>query len=210
MIYKKANNIQWLFFDVGSTLIDESECIRKRCETIIETGEIDRDKFYKKVYELAKTDSNAVRTAAEFFGAKLPRWYGEYEKPYDETAKILSRLFKKYKLGIIANQVAGTAERFENWGLAGYFDAIVSSAEVRYAKPDAEIFNIALSRANADADRCIMIGDRIDNDIVPAKKLGMRTIWVRQGLARYLSVGKPEEQPDWMVETLGEISDILL
>ena len=36
-------NIKWLFFDLGSTLIDESECIKKRCDVICESNNIDRE-----------------------------------------------------------------------------------------------------------------------------------------------------------------------
>ena len=34
-------------------------------------------------------------------------------------------------------------------------------------------------------DEAIMIGDRIDNDIVPANLLGIHTIWVKQGFGKY-------------------------
>ena len=77
------------FLDIGSTLIDESACIKKRCDVIIENNGIDRDAFYKKVLEYVKTDSNAVKSAASFFGAELPRWYTEYEKPYAKTENVL-------------------------------------------------------------------------------------------------------------------------
>lgn len=73
------NDIKWLFFDIGSTLIDESECIKKRCEVTIESNNIDRQEFYDKVQEYAKTDSYAVRAAAEYYGVEVPKW--EKEQP---------------------------------------------------------------------------------------------------------------------------------
>ena len=42
------NSIKWLFFDLGSTLIDETECIKKRCNNIIEKNNIDKDEFISK------------------------------------------------------------------------------------------------------------------------------------------------------------------
>lgn len=39
-----------------------------------------------------------------------------------------------------------------------------------------------------------MVGDRIDNDIVPAKKMGMHTIWVKQGYGKY-----------WVIQQEGEV-----
>lgn len=35
--------------------------------------------------------------------------------------------------------------------------------------------------AKCKPENAVMIGDRIDNDIVPAKQLGMKTIWIKQG-----------------------------
>ena len=52
-----------------------------------------------------------------------------------------------------------------------------------------------------------MIGDRLDNDICPAKKMGMYTIWAKQGFAVYQ---QPDEdsQPDYTVESLSELKEI--
>ncbi|MDO4364842.1 MAG: HAD family hydrolase, partial [Clostridia bacterium] len=122
--------IKWLFFDLGSTLVDETECVKKRCDVIIENSNIDKDEFYAKVKECAKTDSYAVKAAAQYYGAEIPRWFGELEKLYPDTVTVLDKLSRKYKLGIIANQVAGTQKRIDNWGIGKYFDMIVASAEV--------------------------------------------------------------------------------
>ena len=55
-----------------------------------------------------------------------------------------------------------------------------------------------------------MIGDRIDNDIVPAKKIGMKTIWVKQGFGKYWNIISEEEKADYYVSNLTELSDILI
>lgn len=51
-----------------------------------------------------------------------------------------------------------------------------------------------------------MIGDRLDNDIAPAKKLGFKTIWVRQGLSAYTSPTSPWEQADTVVDRIEQIA----
>lgn len=53
-----------------------------------------------------------------------------------------------------------------------------------------------------------MIGDRLDNDISPAKKLGMKTIWIRQGFAIYQNPQLADCQPDYMVDNLSGIKEI--
>ena len=50
-----------------------------------------------------------------------------------------------------------------------------------------------------------MIGDRLDNDIIPAKRLGIRTIWFRQGRYAALAPRSKEEIPDATVSSLQEL-----
>ena len=49
-----------------------------------------------------------------------------------------------------------------------------------------------------------MVGDRIDNDIVPANKLGMYTVWIKQGFGKYYNPNSAEEEPDLTIITLNE------
>lgn len=203
------NKIKWLFFDIGSTLVDETDCVKKRCEVIIESNNIDRQEFYDRVDECAKTDSYAVRAAALYYGAEIPRWYGKLEKLYPDTKMILEILSKKYKLGVIANQSLGTKERLDNWNIGKYFDVVVASAEAGCAKPDLKIFNLALEQAGCKPNDAVMIGDRLDNDIVPAKQIGMKTVWVRQGFAKYQIICNESEQPDFIIDSISDILDIL-
>ena len=203
------NKNKWLFFDIGSTLVDETDCVKKRCEVIIESNNIDRQEFYDRVDECAKTDSYAVRAAALYYGAEIPRWYGELEKLYPDTKMILEILSKKYKLGVIANQSLGTKERLDNWNIGKYFDVVVASAEAGCAKPDLKIFDLALEQAGCKPNDAVMIGDRLDNDIVPAKQIGMKTVWVRQGFAKYQIICNESEQPDFIIDSISNILDIL-
>ena len=50
-----------------------------------------------------------------------------------------------------------------------------------------------------------MVGDRLDNDIAPAKKLGMKTVWVRQGYAIYQSIDDESTRPDYIVDSIEEL-----
>ena len=53
-----------------------------------------------------------------------------------------------------------------------------------------------------------MIGDRLDNDVAPAKQLGMKTVWVRQGFAKYKKVNNESENPTATVESVSEVLDL--
>lgn len=114
-------NIKWMFFDLGSTIVDESDCLRERCRVIIEQNNLDADEFCKKVLEYAEKDAFAIRWAAREYGVEVPKWFGELEKLYPDVEKILKKLSSKYKLGIIANQQPGTQKRIDNWGYRQVF-----------------------------------------------------------------------------------------
>ena len=95
------------------------------------------------------------------------------------------------------------------YGLFPMLDLIVASAEEGVEKPDLRIFRAALERANCRPENAVMIGDRIDNDIVPAKKAGMMTIWIRQGFGGMAENLTAEETPDYCVRNLQELVELL-
>ena len=122
----------------------------------------------------------------------------------------MEQLGQEYKLGIIANQLPGLEERLNALGILDYFSAIFSSADLGLAKPDPAIFRLALQKTNCLPQQAIMIGDRLDNDIAPARRIGMKTIWVKQGFGRLAQVKNLDEGADWTVEKLADVLPILL
>ena len=200
------NNIKWLFFDIGSTLVDEIDCYEIRFKETTENTDISYQEFKDKVIEFAATSDNPYKAAVKYFGLQKTKWYKELEKPYPFTESVLAELSKKYNLGIIANQSAGSKQRLADWGIGEYFDLVIASAEEDVEKPNPEIFRIALDRANCRPKNAIMVGDRLDNDIIPAKELGMKTVWVKQSFATY----QPNSNiADYTINTLEEIIKLL-
>ena len=132
------------------------------------------------------------------------------EKLYEAVPDIIKGLYGKYKLGIIANQSLGTQKRIDNWGIGKYFDVVMASAEAGCAKPDMRIFKMALQKAKCEPNEAVMVGDRLDNDIVPAKELGMKTVWVRQGYAIYQSIDDERKRPDYIVDSIDELIGLKL
>lgn len=53
-----------------------------------------------------------------------------------------------------------------------------------------------------------MVGDRLDNDIVPAAELGMSTVWVRNGWFGMGNAGLARFKPDFTVGSISEVTDI--
>ena len=181
-------NIEWLFFDVGSTLVDESMVYEYRMRTVAQLAGVAYEYVYNTAMEFYKQNKKGDLETMKLLNVEKPKWKFEYEVLYKDAEECLKHLNSKYKIGVIANQ----------------------SAEEGVAKPNKEIFEIALNRAGCKPEHAIMRGDRIDNDIVPAKKLGMKTIWVKQGFGKYWNITSEEEKSDYAVANLTEISDILI
>ncbi|MDE6763490.1 MAG: HAD family hydrolase [Oscillospiraceae bacterium] len=174
--------MKWIFFDLGSTLINEEECIEYRVEeTLKQTGAPSKEEFYRQMEYFASVNMLPYKDTVKKFGLENVKWPKQLEKLYLQSQEVLQSLHGRYKLGIIANQSAGTDERLVQYGIRDYFDVIVSSAEAGFAKPDKRIFELALSQADCSVREACMVGDRLDNDIVPAAEMGMSTVWVRQG-----------------------------
>ena len=135
--------------------------------------------------------------------------YSADEIPYEDALDTLEILKERgYKLGIIANQSAGTAQRLENWGLLQYFDVVAASTELGVAKPDRLIFEKAIALAGCRIQDAVMVGDRLDNDIIPAKAFGMKTVWIRKGLSIYQNVDLGKNVADWVIDTLSDLTGI--
>ena len=202
------NKIKWIFFDIGSTLVDESAVYENRIKEITQGNNIDRNEFVAKVIERAQTSPKPIVSAAEDYGVKVPAWRHDLEVLYPDTKEVLQRLSQKYKIGIIANQDFGTEQRLTDFNVHQHIDLVIASAEEGVAKPDLRIFQIALARAECKPEEAVMVGDRIDNDIIPANKIGMTTVWIKQGFGSYAEPKTVEEQPDYIVNSLAEITEV--
>ena len=102
------------------------------------------------------------------------RYVSENEVLYPGVPELLSALSERFHLGVVANQSKGTEGRLARWRIREYFSLVIASAEYGLAKPDPRIFSAALSHAQCESEEALMIGDRLDNDIGPAKSQGYK------------------------------------
>ena len=215
--------VRWLFFDLGYTLINEDGAAMGRLAQV-------SDALGQRGIQASPEDLRAALEAASarfdpnpFRSLLLPftddedviafvrssgRYPKELESPYPQTLPLLKRLRGEYKLGVIANQPPRTQERLIQYGMAHYFDVCVSSGDVGISKPDAAIFQLALEQAACAPNESVMIGDRLDNDIRPAKALGFRTVRVLQGPGRFQQPRNAAETPDATAANLDEVSTL--
>ncbi len=152
------------------------------------------------------TDSESLRNRLKAGIA----WREGLEKPYPDAKHVLDALHKTYRIGIIANQTPGTEDRLKAWGLWQFISLCLPSAEVGISKPNLAIFKLAMQRSGCKPEHAVMVGDRIDNDVTPAKSLGWKTIRVKQGLFQAQVPMNAEQVPDFEIRRLGDVLEILL
>lgn len=204
------HNIQWLFFDLGSTLIDETEADRRRIREMTAGTGITEEMYCEKRLEMIRRGLPGDQAAISFFGLTKMPWHSENERPYPDAAPVLADLkHRGFRLGVIANQNPGTEQRLAAWGILPYFDVVVASAEAGAAKPDPAIFRKALTQAGCNAENALMIGDRLDNDIAPANRLGMHSVRLLRGIGACHEPQSADEIPEHTIQTLSELFELL-
>ena len=206
--------MEWIFFDIGGTLADETKSLHRRAELTAKMqnklgNHCTTAQIEQAMVSAAESGRSYFQGAIKMLGLSgMVPYDAVGEKLYGDVKPVLEALRGKYHLGIIANQPLGTEARLSQYGIRDDFSVILSSAEEGVSKPDSELFRRALERAGCQAQDAWMIGDRPDNDIAPAKALGMRTVRVRQGLGGRMPVTGEEMKADFTVDSLSELLGI--
>lgn len=84
------------------------------------------------------------------------------------------------QLGIVSNFDSRLYPVLRSLQLAPYFHSVTISTEAGAAKPDRQIFAMALQKHDCDPNRAIHIGDSFDDDYAAAKAAGLRGIWLKR------------------------------
>jgi HAD superfamily hydrolase (TIGR01549 family) len=84
-----------------------------------------------------------------------------------------------YGVGVVANQPARRHAELLALGLE--VDVLAMSDALGVAKPDPAFFARVLALVGASPEAVAYVGDRVDNDVVPAAAAGLRAVWLRRG-----------------------------
>ena len=229
--------LRWVFLDIGGPILNEIEferrwgqifreasesvgtpCSEERYRSLVEKGVA---AFASSVTEfaawnLAGGDRGLHGKILESFWDRIcsipEEEYRRLNPIQDGAREAIEALAGRYRLGIVANQPARVEGLLRQYGVWDRFEVHGISEVLGLYKPDIRLFLHALSEAGATADESVMVGDRIDNDIVPARLLGMRAVHLRVGTHRDQKPRAAREVPDRSIETmkmLAETVDLL-
>lgn len=109
----------------------------------------------------------------------LNHLYGQVKEETAKSVDILKKLNKECKLALVSNFYGNMPVVLKEFGFEGIFSAVIESAVVGIRKPDARLFALGVKALGLDAADVTVVGDSMEKDIIPAKSLGCRTIWIK-------------------------------
>lgn len=224
-----------IFFDLGQTLVNEWDFInyfdRKFLEilngfgaridsrnyravrdNVIRSRQISNGSVKELVIEICKLISQVGydKIIAQRLEPQIEEGRKKLFRVFDDAEETLTVLSKQFDLGIIANQTKDIVRLLEDSNISRFFKMKVISSEVGIEKPDPRIFQLAMHLAEASCPKdCIMVGDRLDTDILPANVLGMKTIRTTNSLFKLQEPMSGLERPRYTVGSLSEIPYVL-
>lgn len=109
-------------------------------------------------------------------------------RPFPESIKLIEHCINTPKCIISNGQRVFSELELRFLGLYDYFDFVIFSSDVGYKKPDLRLFMTALKRMGLQLEpKCVMsIGDSYENEILPARKLGMRAMTIEEAWKHYV------------------------
>lgn len=130
--------------------------------------------------------------------------------PFPDTVAALGELKSRYRLAIISNVdddlFAATARLLEV-----NFDHVISAEQAGAYKPSLKIFQLAQKRIGVPSAEWLHAGQSIYHDVIPARSLGIASVWVNRASARPGSgaAKAASGQPDLEVSDLKTLAQLL-
>jgi len=176
--------VETVVFDVGETLIDETGMWTRAADAVgippftlmgVLGGLIARGRHHDEVW-----------AALGVRGAPDASW-GDSDW-YPDAGPCIERLRREgYRVCAVGN-----TPQFVEEGIARRLEVLGSSERWGVAKPDARFFARIAEVVGGPPEKIAYVGDRVDNDVVPALAAGMTAVHIRRGPWGYLHEPPPE------------------
>jgi FMN phosphatase YigB (HAD superfamily) len=202
---------KWLFFDVGETLASEERWLGSWADWF----GVPRSAFFAALGALIE----ARRPHQELFALFRPGIDVAAERDKRSALGLSDRFITDdlypdalptlqwaraagHRIGISGNTGAHTEEFARSLALA---DVVGSSQRWGVAKPDPAFFRQLIAEAGCPPDQIIYIGDRVDNDVLPALTAGLQAIHIARGPWGVVQARWPEAEGLRRIRSLAEL-----
>lgn len=219
-----------LLFDLDNTLLDFTASSKEALKEFAEIISVEYNESFLEIYhdynhaawakfENGIIDSTQLRRerfelTAEYYGKKIDgllmnRKYLQQVVQHtffiDGAISILEHFSPTHSLSILTNGLKEVQRpRLKSAEIFDYFDAIVVSDEIGFAKPDERYFEYAWNKLeNPNKEKVIMIGDSPNSDILGAMNFGFKACLIDP------TNKFPEANCDYRIEKLEELKKIV-
>ena len=221
-----ADHIDLVMVAAGGCIYDDDQwalAVLKAARQLAPPGDnIDETEFWS-VYD-AQRQAQGGSLSEAVAGRFLPSGDGDelrrlarshFQVPaasmYPDARPTLAALATKYKLGVVANPSEQHIAALKRDGLMQYFDVVVYPEQVDLARtPSPRMWKRALEETGVQAGRAVHVGNRMDNDIRPAKQAGLHTVWLLRGEAPPSPTIEQLAEPDAIVTTFSGVPNALV
>ncbi len=191
--------IKAVFFDVGETLVNEQRQWGLWADWLGVThltffaalgSTIAQNKHHSQVFEIIEPgfDRKAANLARQRAGIPDELQRTDF---YPDAIPCLQALQKSgFKVGIAGNQPARAEELLRDYGLP--VDYVAGSSSWGFEKPELQFFQKIIEMTALEPHEIAYVGDRLDNDILPALEVGLKAIFLRRGPWGFLHATRPE------------------
>ena len=128
-----------------------------------------------------------------------------YERTKSQTAlsrRVLMQM-KASPMVLVSNFYGNISVVLQEFGLDGIFEEVIESAVVGIRKPDPQIFLLGVDALGMKPEEVTVVGDSLEKDIIPAKRAGCHTVWLKgEG---WTNAQDGENQADRVIMTLDEL-----
>ena len=128
-------------------------------------------------------------------------------KTLETSREVLKKLKKQYKLVLVSNFYGNIETILKDFKLE-YFESVIESAVVGVRKPDPEIYRMGVRATGFPAEETAVVGDSYGKDIIPAKAVGCKAIWMKG--ESWAPEKTDETLPDAIVENITQVADLFV
>lgn len=140
---------------------------------------IARGQDYRETFQVLRPGFDLDKARQQRADDGKPEWFGEGDL-YPDVRTALARLRETgLWVGIAGNQTARAGCLLRDLGLPA--DMIATSDDWGVTKPDPGFFRKMIEESPVGPGETLYVGDRLDNDIIPAARLGLRTALINRG-----------------------------
>jgi HAD superfamily hydrolase (TIGR01549 family) len=188
--------VRTLILDFNDT-IDDNFAVKKEALThVLKKFSADDLSIKKVLVEIDKIDlahpdwsmEDIVATALKNIlgiemekAIKIAKNYQEYRKKHSRLdasfVKVVPKLAKKFRIVLLTSgNKENIKQLMEKYGIGKYIEKYYFTHELGMKKPSIDLLEMILKENNIDKEDCIVVGDDIIKDHMPAKLLGIKTV----------------------------------